>query len=134
MRRIVLPGAVMGGLIMASTASPAVAAPVPPSGCQFVGGVTSCSSAVTASAFAPLQVGQGTVGLSNDGTGAGLVCLGQGATSYRLETLFVAVLVTTRTTTTTSHRGAPNSSGIPLPTRVEETTNAAVFAGQVSCF
>jgi hypothetical protein len=92
--------------------------------------VTTTSS----SELAPVQFGQGTTGPTTDGTGAALLCAQEGASSYRLETLFVAVLLTTTTTTVTSHHGSPNSNGKALPTRTTTSVVASIFAGQVSCF
>jgi hypothetical protein len=117
-------------------ASSAVASrPAPPPGCQFTQGITSCTTTTTTSEqLAPLQFGQGTIGSTNDGPGAALLCAQQGASYHRLDTIFVAVLLTTTMTTVTSHHGAPNSNGRALPTETTTSTVASIYAGQVSCF
>ena len=134
MRRIVLSLAlVIGmGVVLASSAGASKPGPLP--GCQFAGGITSCTTTTTTSELAPVQFGQGTTGSTSDGTGAALLCAQEGASSYRLDTLFVAVLVTTTTTTVTSHHGSPNSNVKALPTRMTVSVVASIFAGQASCF
>jgi len=124
----------LASLAFASSSARAAHPPTPDPGCQFAGGITSCSSTAISSELAPLQFGQGTTGQTTDGTGAALLCAQQGASSYQLDTIFVAVLVTTTTTTITSHRGSPASVGQQLPTQTTATTVASIFAGQVSCF
>jgi hypothetical protein len=135
MKRLALVVVFVLGVGAVAAASALASEPTPPPGCQFDGGITSCITATsTTSELAPTQFGQETIGSTTDGSGAAIHCGQQGASFYRLDTLFVAVLLTKTTTTVTRHYGAPNSNGATLPPTTTTSTVASVYAGQVTCF
>ena len=134
MGRLAVILALVFGMSTFLASSAAASKPAPPPGCQFAKGITTCTTTTTTSELAPTQFGQGTIGPTGDGSGAALLCAQQGASFYRLDTLFVAVLLTTTTTTVTGHHGAPNSNGSPIQPDTTTSTVASIYAGQVSCF